>query len=512
MKKVLTVIPIMLMFLGHSFSQERYTQEVFTDNEIVVTSDVHYATNATILGLLFDPNIDEFVPEPLFMDVYEPDQSIDTEENRPVVLVIHGGDALPAISNGACWGDKTDSVTVTAARKLARMGYVAIAPNYRLGWNPLSTSQDAFLDGLVDAGVRVQQDIRACARWIRKNVAEDGNTYNVHPDKMSIWGTASTAGTYSGFAAYINDEEETQTPTWFVQDEEGNVFNTYNAMEAGNLEGTVVGMNALGDTTNYVNTPGYSSAFQLALLGSPISLDPGTIDPDEPPLIVLGNPRSVVTQFEQGPIQLPTTGEVVAFVQLSQGMIKEADTVGVNDAWKNAGFTDNFTAAQMADPNFSGVEGWFPLYGHPDNEYPWVHWDTVNCPVSAESFDILPEADRDKALIQIDSIAGYFGVRACLTLGLSCPSVTNTREVLLNDNALSMAPNPTSGTLRLEAHFGRTIKEVGIYSMDGKLIDLFQVDHPVFQRDQLDLRPGFYVVTARFEDGVISKKLIVTNQ
>jgi len=75
-----------------------------------------------------------------------------------------------------------------------------------------------------------------------------------------------------------------------------------------------------------------------------------------------------------------------------------------------------------------------------------------------------------------------------------------------------MAPNPTSGTLRLEAHYGRTINEVAIYSMDGKLIDLFQVDHPVFQRDQLDLRPGFYVVTARFEDGVVSKKLIVTNQ
>jgi hypothetical protein len=65
-----------------SFAQERYTEEVFTDAQIKVTSDDQYATNATILALLFDPNVNEFVPEPLFMDIYEPDQSIDTEVDR----------------------------------------------------------------------------------------------------------------------------------------------------------------------------------------------------------------------------------------------------------------------------------------------------------------------------------------------------------------------------------------------------------------------------------------------
>lgn len=509
MKRSFTTCLLFICCLSAAIGQERYTAEVFTDAQISVTSDVHFATNATILGLLFDPNIDEFVPEPLFMDVYEPDQSIDTEENRPVVLVIHGGDDLPRLVNNACWGDKTDSVTVTTARKLARMGYVAIAPNYRLGWNPLATTQDAFLDGLVDAAVRTQQDIRACARFLRKDIAEDGNTYNIHPDKIAIWGTASSAGTYSGFAAYINTIAEVSTPTYFVTDDDGNVFNTFNETEAGNIEGTVVGVNSLGDTTNYINTPDYSSAFQLVALGSPISLDSGIINQGEPPLIVFGNPASPVTQFPVGPIQLPTTGQVVAFVQLSQGLIIEANAKGINDAWINAGFTDSFTAAQQADANFGGQEGWFPLYGHPDNEYPWVHWDEVNCPVSTQSFAVLPEADRDMALIQIDSMAGYFGVRACLTLGLNCPSVTSTREVLLDDNIIKMFPNPSNGGIRLEANYGRTIEEVEIYSLDGKAIRRYAVNAAVFQRDQLDLPPGFYSVTVRFEDGVLSKKLVI---
>ncbi len=509
MKKIFTVFLFALTFLSVSFAQNRYLEEVFTDEQITVTSDVHFATNATILPILF-AGASEFLPEVLYLDVYEPDQSMDTETDRPVVIVVHGGDALPMLANNACWGDKLDSVTVTTARKLARMGYVAVAPNYRLGWNPLATTQDAFLDGLVDAGVRVQQDLKACARFLRKTVAEDENPYNIHPDKVAIWGTASTAGTYTGFAAYINEIEETQTETWFVTDADGNIFNTFDEAQAGNLDGTVVGMLPNGDTTNYVNWPEYSSRFQLAALGSSISLDPGTIDADEPPMIQFGNPNSVVTQFPIGPIQLPTTGQVVAFVQLSQGMIAEANTVGINQAWIDAGLTDEFTLAQRADPNFKDQEGWLPLYGHPDNEYPWVHWDTVNCPVSMQSFDVLPDADREYAISQIDTMAGYFGPRACITLGLDCEGLTNTREIVLNDNVLSMAPNPTTGTLRLEANFGRTIKEVGIFSMDGKLMNLYPVDNPVFKKDDLDLRPGFYIVTARFEDGVVSKKLIIT--
>ena len=509
MKRISILFLLSFTFLYSTFAQERYTEEVFADSQIVVTSDVHFATNATILAKLFNPSIDEFIPEDLFMDVYEPDQTTDTVDNRPVVLVIHGGDDLPRIANNACWGDKTDSVTVTTARKLARMGFVAVAPNYRLGWNPLSTQQDRFLDGLVDAAVRTQQDIRACARWLRKNIAEDGNTYNIHADQFAIWGTASSAGTYSGFAAYINEVAELQTPTYFVTDTSGNVYNTFNEIEAGNIEGTVVGVDSTGDTTNYINTPGYSSAFQLAALGSAISLDSGIVDAGEPPMIMFGNPNSVVTQIEEGPIQLPTTGQVVAFVQLSQGVIKEAVAKGLNDPWINAGLTDNYTMYQQGDPSFGSTEGWLPLYGHPENEYPWVHWDTVNCPVDSASEAVLPGSNRDKAIMQIDTMAAYFGIRACVTFGLGCPSATGIKDLVLDNSIIKLNPNPSNGIIRLEATNGKAIKEVQIFTFDGKLARHFSPNSSLFEKDLSSLPNGFYTLRVWMDKGFVSKKLIL---
>ncbi len=513
MKKNYVLIPLLLLLFTGLTAQieQRYTDEVFTDDQIKVTLDEQYAVNATIFPLLFLGGT-EFVPENLLMDVYEPDPAVDTVSSRPVVLVVHGGDALPRLANGACWGDKQDTVTIVTARKLARMGYVAVAPNYRLGWNPLATTQDAFLDGLVDAGVRIQQDMKACARFLRMDEAERGNTYGIAGDKMTIWGTASSAGTYSGFAAYINELEELQTPTFFVQDSMGNIFNTFNEMEAGNIDGTVVGMNALGDTTNYVNWPEYSSKFQMSVLGSAIALDTGVIDADEPPMIQMGNPNSVVTFVEEGPIQLPTTGEVVAFVQLSQGLIKEAVAKGLNDAWINAGLSDPYTLAQQANPRFGGTEGWLPLSGHPDNEYPWVWWDTLNCPASAGSFDVLPEADRELGLLQIDTMASYFGVRACITMGLGCDlsGVSPVKDIVLDDGLIKMAPNPTYGSVRIESTDpGRLIEDITVVAIDGRAIQRHRVENTIFTKDDLQLPAGLYTVIVRFEDGIVPKKLLI---
>lgn len=506
LKSTLTLF-CLAVFCSLSFAQERYVEEVFTDAEISVTSDVHYATNATIFGILF-LGLDEFIPEELFFDVYEPDQSIDAESERPVVMVVHGGDALPIIANGACWGDKTDTTTVNIARKLARMGYVSIVPNYRLGWNPLSTAQDEFLDGLVDAGFRISLDLKACARFLRKDVAEDGNTYAINADNIALWGVASTAGTYSLLAAYINEIEETQTPTYFVTDADGNIRNVVDIDQIGDLDGLTVGMLPNGDTTNYVNTPGYASDFQLVVSASGISLDPGALDVGEPPLIKLGNPNSVVTQFPEGPIQLPTTGEVVAFVQLSQGVIVEANEVGLNDEWINAGLIDQYTMSQQMDPNFGAEEGWFPTYGDPDNEYPFVWW-ADDCPAADGSDDILPGSDRAYALTQIDSIAGYFGARACITFDLGCQGITSVREPLADDATVEIAPNPTSNAIRIRTINQAKITDIRIFSLTGQLVRTFQVNSDRFSTDAVNLPSGYYNVVVRTADGIATKKLIV---
>lgn len=502
------IIAFLALFVTISWAQERYVEDFFTADQVTRTDDQLYAVNATIAGLLFDPNIDEFVPEPLRFDVYEPDQMVDDETARPVVIVVHGGDALPILANGACWGDKTDTATVNIALKLARMGYVAVVPNYRLGWNPLTTRQDDFLDGLVDAGFRISQDLKACARYLRQDVAEGDNRFAIDPNKIALWGVASSAGTYSLTAAYISDIEETQTETFFVTDPDGNVRNTVDIDQLGDLDGLTVGMLPNGDTTNYINTPGYPSDFQLVLSASGISLDPGAFDVGEPPMIKLGNPLSVVTSAPVGPIQLPTTGEVVAFVQLSRGVIAEVNELGLNQAWIDAGLADQWTLSQQADPIFGAQEGWFPTYGDSENEYPYVWW-ADDCPASDGSFDILPGADRDYGLRQIDSIAGYFGPRACITLDLGCNLITSTREPVLDESLVALSPNPTNNAFRIRVADQAMIEDIRIFSNTGQLARTFQVHNDNFQTDALGLPAGYYNVVVRLADGVVTKKLLV---
>jgi len=301
-----------------------------------------------------------------------------------------------------------------------------------------------------------------------------------------------------------------QSTTYFVEDDDGNIYNVFNEMEVGNLDGTVVGTNAVGDTTNYINTPDYSNAFQITALGSAISLDPGIIDADEPPMIMFGNPLAQVTQFDEGPIQLPSTGEVVAFVQLSPGLIKEANAVGINDAWKNYTFTDEYSLAQQADPNFGEVEGWLPLYGDPENEYPWVHWNP-DCEVNEQTTASFPGADRDYALAQIDTMAGYFGVRACIALGLNCPSLTNIKETLLAESVVDIAPNPISNALRIVANNNQMMESIDIYNTNLQLVNSFQVNNTIFQKENLRLPAGVYSVLVRFDEGIASKKLVVVD-
>ena len=346
---------------------------------------------------------------------------------------------------------------------------------------------------------------------MRKDVAEDGNNFAIDPNQIAIWGVASTAGTYSLAAAYINEIEETQTPTYFVTDQDGNIRNIVDIDQLGNLDGTVVGMLPNGDTTNYVNHAAYASDFQLVVSASGISLDGGVLDVGEPPLIKIGNPNSVVTQFPQGPIQLPTTGEVVAFVQLSQGVITEANEVGLNQEWIDARLIDPYTMSQQADPNFGAQEGGFPTYGDPDNENPFVWWDEVNCPVSGNSFAILPGADRDYGLMQIDSMAGYFGARACVTFGLGCAGISTTREPILESALVEVMPNPTRGALNIRTTNQELITEIHIFSVTGQLLRNFRVDNDRFQQDALGLAAGYYLIVLRLEDGIVTKKLVVSD-
>lgn len=169
----------------------RYREFMFDGFNVL--SEVTYGSN-----LLYDGNVED-----LQMDIYLPDGDVSTD--RALVIVAHGGFFVS--------GSKTGTDVVPLCQNLARMGYVAVSIEYRLGFGLA-----ADLAGpMTEAVMRGVQDGKAAVRFLRKSV-DEGNPYGIDPNEVYFAG--SSAGGYIALhMAYLDEEEE--IPTWVNQSSPG---------------------------------------------------------------------------------------------------------------------------------------------------------------------------------------------------------------------------------------------------------------------------------------------------
>jgi acetyl esterase/lipase len=182
MKKILLALAVLsALNTSAQCDGNRYLNYIF--NDFQVTSDVPYGANLKNDG----------TNQILLCDVYEPVG--DNVTNRAAVIVAHGGFFLS--------GSKTGADVVPICERLAKMGYVAISMEYRLG-----VTITADLSGpMTEAVMRGVQDGKAAVRFLRKTVAVDGNPYNIDPSEIYIAG--SSAGGYIALhMAYLDDITE----------------------------------------------------------------------------------------------------------------------------------------------------------------------------------------------------------------------------------------------------------------------------------------------------------------
>jgi len=149
-------------------------------SEVTVTQGVAFGSNTGFSG----------GQQTLYLDVYQP--AGDTATDRAVMVVAFGGSFI--------LGSRADVAPICEA--FARMGYVAVAPDYRLGvsfpFNEVSTTL---------AVMRGAHDMKACVRFLRRSVAEDGNPYGIDPERIIIGGVS--AGAISAIhATYMDQESE----------------------------------------------------------------------------------------------------------------------------------------------------------------------------------------------------------------------------------------------------------------------------------------------------------------
>lgn len=157
-----------ILIATHADAQEcgqgRYTDPTFFA-EVDTAIAVPFGSNTGLDGN----------PQTLSMDVYMP--ANDALPERPVVLVAFGGSFVT--------GSRED--VGSFCDLLAHHGYVAVAMDYRVGLffpNELTTLQ---------AVQRCVHDLKACVRYLRRTVAEDGNPYAIDTDRIILGGVSAGA-------------------------------------------------------------------------------------------------------------------------------------------------------------------------------------------------------------------------------------------------------------------------------------------------------------------------------
>jgi uncharacterized surface protein with fasciclin (FAS1) repeats len=445
MKRILqSTLAIALLILGFTSSaQTRYLDDVFS--AVTVTSDIDYATNISILPLLqgLPPG-----PATLKCDIYEPNG--DSVVNRPVIILIHTGTFLPPVANGQPTGSKTDLSIVEQCNRWAKKGYVAVAMENRLGWNPTSSDQDVRTSSLLQAAYRGIQDAKAMVRYMRMT-EDNGNPYGINPDKIILGGQGTGGYLSLGYATLNNPGAELMLPKFINFQDPANPIPYVIPQFFGNPDGTdstylpdFASPTGQTELWNIPNNPSYSNDVNMVFnLGGALA-DVSWLQAGEVPMVSFHCENDPNAPIDTGDVVEPVNDDFVIEVMGSRTAQFYANQYLNNDAFALAGISDAFTTA--ANVNNGGLEGLYvfktpaPLAGanaygqnYTEEGAPWDWWDNTSYEAVAQAYNAgsgapagyfaadaitgNPDMSAAKGNAYLDTIQGYLNPRMFAVLG-----------------------------------------------------------------------------------------------
>jgi hypothetical protein len=474
MRKLYTIMAILLAgVLSTAQAQTRYLNEVFTD--VNVQQDVVYGVNATVL--LF-PQLGQAIPQPLAMDIYSPVG--DTETERPLMLYFHTGNFLPHPQNGGTGGTKSDSSAVEICTRFAKMGYVVASCDYRLGWNPVDTSQEGRVYSLINAAYRGVQDCRTAVRYFRKSVAEMSNVYGIDSTRIVAFGQG-TGGYITLANAGLDFYEDMLLPkfTRIVQTPNGPIpvpmiLENLNGNIDGTTWGTSFGLVAPGseDTLCYPNHVGYTSGVNCTVnLGGAIG-DSSWFDYGDGPVISFQSPSDPFAPYGNGMVIVPGFNLNVVEVSGSLTIQQMANLYGNNEVFAalEDPSIDPFPAiTSAANLHNDGLFGLFPFVRpvtQPYDTAPWEWWAPTN-PNNANGLTTNPDMSELKAKTFIDTIQMYTAPRLMCALNLpGAPCTVGVNET--ENNSFVVYPNPNNGQFVVKHN--KNISALRVYNVMGQVV------------------------------------------
>lgn len=490
MRKMLHVLGLFMLcaIASQSLAQQRFMTEVFTD--VTVESNVKYGENYSVLT-------GAPVLQDLVMDVYTP--TGDTAPMRPLIIMTHAGSFLPKGLNQLPFGNKNDSSIVEMCMQFAKRGWVAVAMNYRLGWNPISPSQEVKANTIINAVYRAMQDAKTCVRYFKKDAAT-ADMYKVDTMKITVGG--SNSGGYVALA-YGSLDKTSEINIFKLQDGSGNPFVNQAITGGFDGEGGMTGVNVY-------NHPGHTSDVQLILsMGGAIG-DTIWQEAGEVPIIAFHGVADFLTPYHTATVIVASTGDPIIEVSGSHDFSRYANTLGNQDVFVNASFSDAYT---LRAKQITSFEGLFPFEGPANGFEPWAWYnpndpniDTITPGATGYGSKLNPYASKAKALTYMDSIMGYFCPRAVVALGITFTGI----EDEVDKTNLSVYPNPSYSGMTISNSLKQDkIKTIELYNTTGQVVrKVSDLSVSEFFLERNNLPAGLYLLQVSYDKYVLSNKVI----
>ncbi len=563
MKRLLHIFysVVLVIAVQESTAQTRYLDEVFSDEQITVSTET-FGTNFDFLtsssftsaqaqadlGAIVTALAGGTAPADAFfnpadtttdvklknitMDIYQPIQEEDTVENRPVMIYIHTGNFLPPPLNGSPNGTMVDLAAVELCTQWAKRGYVAISIDYRLGWNPIAETVQERTGTLLNAVYRAIHDVKHGVRHLKRNAGSD-NTWGIDADKIVLYGQGS-----GGYVAQAYTTLDNPSVELFLEKFLPNPFEP----SISYVDTTIVGNpDGLGGLLNlYLNPDGQDAEVHMSVNAGGALADESWLEAGDVPMVSFHTVRDDFAPFTAGTVIVPTTQENVVDVHGSNFFIQKANDLGNNEVFAMLPDGDPYTdaARSLYGSSFeaslsstetinSSPEGLFPvvlpLTSFLTNQAsPWEWWDpesplatavvggTEENPITAHlaSLSSNPDMSEAKGLTYLDSIQGYLLPRVMCALQLPAnPCLDINVTEISKENNLSLYPNPTNDIVTIEA--AELVLGLTIYDIHGRLVKEVKANSSSrIEVSMADLKSGFYSVIVRTNSGLYSDRII----
>lgn len=544
MKKTLFFL---LAFSGAAIAQ-RYTTEVFS--QVNVNANVSYAQNIDFLTSSFtdpaqvatdvteiktalamgqpipakffnpaDPGSDVKVRD-LKMDIYTPVG--DTATNRPLAIYIHTGNFLPPGINGGINGSKNDSSVIVMCEKLAKRGFVAIAPNYRLGWNPLDPNQFVRRAQLLNAVYRAIHDMKELVRVSKA----DASNLGIDPNRVILFGEGS--GGYVALAyATLDKWSEVEIPK-FINPATSSSFVDSN--QVGNIEG-------LNGLLNLYADNGQNTDISMCVNMGGALADISWLEAGDPAMISFHCVRDPFAPFGDGTVVVPTTQDDVVDVSGANTFMVKANALGNNNSYTSQTYNDPITlaarsrygvtynyifAAPFDTITVNNAEGLFPVIQPLSASLftnvgaPWQWWDPAG-PIASDTFSAGPPVItyHMAGLAGNPNMSPSFGRTYQDTiLGYVTPRMVNTMNLVSNKEfnlnaSLDLYPNPASKSIVLNiSDADLAIESYQIIDATARVVSRGALNNGLNELNVESLNPGVYFIKVQTSRGEAVQRFI----